>query len=61
MPGWRTRRWPAACSHALAGANHVRQAHRNRLENVAKHLFAAAVLLGSCAAILSQGKDVDAR
>lgn len=37
--------------YGLAGAMHIRQAHRNGLENVAmvSDLFACLVLLGSCA------------
>ena len=37
--------------YGLAGVNHARQPHRNRLENVAmvSDLFAATVLLGFCA------------
>ena len=35
----------------MAGLNHVRQPHRNRLENVAmvSDVFVALVLLGVCA------------
>jgi hypothetical protein len=54
LPTWRL---PGALAgglfYALAGVNHVRQSHRNRLENVAmvSDLWAAAVLLGVCAAV----------
>lgn len=36
--------------YGLAGVNHARQAHRNRLENVAmaSDLFVSIVLLGAC-------------
>ena len=55
QPGWRVgAALTGGVFYAFAGANHVLQAHRNRLENVAmlSDLFVAAVLLGTCAAIL---------
>ena len=64
MPGWRMAAALAGgVFYALAGAAHVRQPHRNRLENVAmvSDLFVAAVLLGSCAAILSHAWNPEAR
>ena len=56
LPAWRVAAALAGgVFYALAGAAHVRHSHRNRLENVAmaSDLFVAAVLLGSCAALLS--------
>jgi hypothetical protein len=40
--------------YALAGANHVFQIHRNRLENVAmlSDIFAAVVLLAACTTVV---------
>jgi hypothetical protein len=55
QPGWRAgAALTGGAFYALAGANHVLRAHRNRLENVAmlSDLFVAAVLLASGGAIL---------
>jgi hypothetical protein len=55
VPSWRLGAALAGgVFYALAGANHVFQIHRNRLENVAmlSDIFAAVVLLGACATVV---------
>ncbi len=52
VPAWQSAAaLTGGVFYGLAGVMHIRQAHRNGLENVAmvSDLFACAMLLGSCA------------
>lgn len=58
VPSWRMAgAFVGGIFYGLAGIQHIFQAHRNPLENVAMltDLFAAALLLGSAAWILNGG------